>query len=83
MKEFKEGQRVVVKKCGEYYQYECPPGTVGSVIRIRRDGYAFIQLDKRLTGTLEEAHPFDDDSRGKNVIAGPQCCSRFNPKSSV
>jgi hypothetical protein len=84
MKEFKDGQRVVVKKCGEYHQYKCPEGTVGSVVRIRGDGYAFIQLAERFTGALEEAHPFEaDDPRGKNVIAGPQCCDRFKPKSSV
>src|SRR5271156_2129781 len=63
-----EGQRVKV-----VISNEIVINALGTVDRVRRDGGAWVTLDKR---SVEGVHPFDadDETRATNVLAYPEDC---------
>jgi hypothetical protein len=71
VRSFKDGMRVLVKAIGEHEATTIPP-TPGRVVRLRRDGGAWVRLDERPAGV---SFPFpDDDSRANNVCTFPEDC---------
>ena len=74
MKQFKNGQRVVVKRGAD--GIELPNGAHGTVVRLRRcDDGAWVSLYNRLSGDLEALHPFAvDDQRATHILAYPEDC---------
>src|SRR5271154_3368872 len=70
-----EGQRVIVKTTNSI-----AINAAGTVKRMRTDGAAWIELDKR---SVEGAHPFAaDDTRCNHVMAEPEDCEPAIEKST-
>lgn len=74
MKRLTQGQRVIVRACGDHESIPLPGNPAGTVVRLRRQDYgAWIRLDARTD--VEDAHPFPaDDDRWCNVLAYPEDC---------
>lgn len=77
MRAFRDGQHVIVRAAGMEHGGDPVPvfGVPGVVARIRRDGGAWVALDRRIE--FVRVHPFpadDEHGRGVHVCTYPEHC---------